>query len=75
MTFSTIVSRAGGVTLLRNLCASYQAFFNHIDVTMKIMVRLLKIRGRFADEIIQMSAVEQTKFARAQVNGNQYAQL
>jgi uncharacterized protein len=42
---------------LNYLCAAYKAFFNHIDGTMKIMAGLLR-RGRFADEIMQMSAVE-----------------
>ena len=42
---------------LNYLCAGYKAFFNHIDGTMKIMATLLR-RGRFADEIMQMSLVE-----------------
>ena len=42
---------------LNYLCAAYKAFFNHINETMKIMARLVR-GGRFADEIMQMSAVE-----------------
>jgi len=42
---------------LNYLCAAYKAFFNHIDGTMKIMTSLVR-GGRFADEIMQMSAVE-----------------
>ncbi len=42
---------------LNYLCAGYKAFFNHIDGTMKIMATLLR-RGRFADEIMQLSLVE-----------------
>ena len=42
---------------LNYLCAAYKAFFNHVDGTMKIMANLVR-SGRFADEIMQMSAVE-----------------
>jgi uncharacterized protein len=42
---------------LNYLCAAYKAFFNHINEPMKIMTELLR-RRRFADEIMQMSAVE-----------------
>ena len=42
---------------LNYLCAAYKAFFTHIDEPMKIMTELLR-RRRFADEIMQMSAVE-----------------
>jgi uncharacterized protein len=48
---------------LNYLCAAYKAFFNHIDGTMKIMAGLLR-RGRFADEIMQMSTSEKATFAR-----------
>jgi uncharacterized protein len=46
---------------LNYLCAGYKAFFNHIDGVMKIMAGLLR-RGRFADEIMQMSADERSVF-------------
>ena len=59
---------------LNYLCAAYKAFFNHIDGTMKIMVQLLR-GGRFADEIMQMSASEKATFAQAGVKGSQYAPL
>jgi uncharacterized protein len=42
---------------LNYLCAAYKAFFNHIDGTMRIMTSLVR-SGRFADEIMQMSATE-----------------
>ena len=42
---------------LNYLCAAYKAFFNHINEPMRIMTELLR-RRRFADEIMQMSAVE-----------------
>ena len=42
---------------LNYLCAAYKTFFNHINEPMKIMAELLR-RRRFADEIMQMSAVE-----------------
>jgi uncharacterized protein len=58
---------------LNYLCAAYKAFFNHIDGTMKIMVRLLRA-GRFADEIMGMSTAEKTTFAQAEVKGSLYAQ-
>ena len=47
---------------LNYLCSAYKAFFNHIDGTMKIMARPLS-RGRFPDEIMQMSAGEKDTFA------------
>jgi uncharacterized protein len=46
---------------LNYLCAGYKAFFNHIDGVMKIMAGLLR-RGRFADEIMQMSPHEKSAF-------------
>jgi uncharacterized protein len=58
---------------LSYLCAAYKAFFNHIDGTMKIMARLVK-GGRFADEIMQMSAGEKATFVLGEVNGRQYGQ-
>jgi len=42
---------------LNYLCAAYKKFFNHINEPMRIMTELLR-RRRFADEIMQMSAVE-----------------
>jgi len=42
---------------LNYLCAGYKAFFTHINEPMKIMASLLR-RGRYAYEIMQMSAVE-----------------
>jgi uncharacterized protein len=59
---------------LNYLCAAYKAFFGHIDGTMKIMVRLLR-GGRFADEIMQMSAGEKATFARGEVKSSQFAEL
>jgi uncharacterized protein len=59
---------------LNYLCAAYKAFFNHIDGTMKIMVKLLT-EGRFADEIMQMPASEKATFAQAGVKASQYAPL
>jgi uncharacterized protein len=43
------------------LCAGYKAFFIHINDTMKIMAGLLR-KGRFADEIMQMTAEEKEQF-------------
>jgi uncharacterized protein len=57
---------------LNYLCAAYKAFFAHIDGPMKVMARLVRA-GRFADEIMQMSAVEQSTAARGGVNSSQYA--
>jgi uncharacterized protein len=48
---------------LNYLCAGYKAFFNHIDGTMKIMAELLR-RGRFADEITQISAANKEALLR-----------
>ena len=59
---------------LNYLCAAYKAFFGHIDGTMKTMAGLLR-RGRFADEIMQMSAVERAAFACGEVKSSQHAQL
>lgn len=42
---------------LNYLCSAYKAFFSHIDGSMKIMARLLR-KGRFADEIMQLSVAE-----------------
>jgi len=42
---------------LNYLCAAYKAFFTHIDEPMKIMAGLVR-RGRFADEIMQISAAK-----------------
>jgi uncharacterized protein len=55
---------------LNYLCAAYKAFFGHIDGTMKTMAGLLR-RGRFADEIMQMSAVERAALARGEVKNTQ----
>ena len=57
---------------LNYLCAGYKAFFAHIDGPMKVMAGLVRA-GRFADEIMQMSAVEQSTAARGGVNSSQYA--
>ena len=46
---------------LNYLCAAYKAFFTHIDKPMKIMAGLLR-RGRFADEIMQISEAEREVF-------------
>ena len=46
---------------LNYLCAAYKAFFTHIDEPMKIMAGLVR-RGRFADEIMQISAGEREVF-------------
>jgi uncharacterized protein len=59
---------------LNYLCTAYKAFFHHIDTTMRIMVQLLR-RGRFADEIMQMSASEKATFARTEGEGSHYARL
>ena len=40
---------------LNYLCAGYKSFFTHIDGPMKTMANLLR-QGRFADEIMQLSA-------------------
>jgi uncharacterized protein len=48
---------------LNYLCAAYKAFFTHIDGTMKIMASLLR-QGRFADEIMQMTADEKLMFVQ-----------
>ena len=42
---------------LNYLCAGYKLFFHHIDPSMQTMANLLR-QGRFADEIMQMLAVE-----------------
>jgi serine-type anaerobic sulfatase-maturating enzyme len=59
---------------LNYLCAAYKAFFNHIDGTMKIMANLLR-RGRYADEIMQMSASEKVTFMQGAVKRSQYARV
>jgi serine-type anaerobic sulfatase-maturating enzyme len=59
---------------LNYLCAGYKAFFTHIDGPMKIMAGLLR-EGRFADEIMQMSAGEKATFTRGEVKSSEYAQL
>jgi serine-type anaerobic sulfatase-maturating enzyme len=59
---------------LNYLCAAYKAFFTHIDGTMKIMASLLR-RGRFADEIMQMSTIEKATFAREEARSSQQPQL
>jgi hypothetical protein len=41
---------------------------------MQIMTRLLR-GGRFADEIMQMSAGEKAAFAQTDVKGSEYVQL
>lgn len=61
---------------LNYLCAAYKAFFTHIDGTMKIMAGLLR-RGRFADEIMQMSAIEKAAVTQGQreVTSSQHTQI
>jgi uncharacterized protein len=59
---------------LNYLCAGYKAFFTHIDGTMKIMTGLLH-RGRYADEIMQMSAGEKATFMQGEVKKSQYARV
>jgi serine-type anaerobic sulfatase-maturating enzyme len=59
---------------LNYLCAGYKAFFTHIDGTMKIMAGLLH-RGRYADEIMQMSAGEKATFIQGEVKRSQYARV
>jgi uncharacterized protein len=59
---------------LNYLCAGYKAFFTHIDGTMKIMAGLLH-RGRYADEIMQMSAGEKARFMQGEVKKSQYARV
>jgi len=43
---------------LNYLCPGYKLFFNHIDRVMRIMADLLR-RGRYADEIMQILAMEE----------------
>jgi uncharacterized protein len=43
---------------LNYLCAGYKLFFNHIDRPMRMMVDLLR-RGRYADEIMDILAMEE----------------
>ena len=57
---------------LNYLCAAYKAFFNHIDGTMKIMTSLVR-SGRYADEIMAMSASEKEAL-RAGVDGGRPTQ-
>jgi len=59
---------------LNYLCAGYKTFFNHIDGTMKIMAALLR-RGRYADEIMQMSADEKAAWMQEKTKKSQYAQV
>jgi len=53
---------------LNYLCAAYKAFFTHIHEPMTIMTELLR-RRRFADEIMQMSAVEKRDLLAAAPGG------
>ena len=53
---------------LNYLCAAYKAFFTHIHEPMTIMTELLR-RRRFADEIMQMSAVEKRDLLAAVPGG------
>jgi uncharacterized protein len=43
---------------LNYLCAGYKVFFNHINRPMRMMANLLK-RGRYADEIMDILAMEE----------------
>lgn len=50
---------------LNYLCAGYKAFFTHIDRPMRMMAQLLQ-QGRYADEVMQILANEETnKFQQA----------
>ncbi len=48
---------------LNYLCAGFMAFFHHVDYPMKIMVGLMR-RGRPANEVMQLLAAEEAKWAR-----------
>jgi len=56
---------------LNYLCAGYMAFFKHINRPMKMMAELLR-RGRYADEVMEILAIEESKlrasFAKAGSN-------
>jgi uncharacterized protein len=43
---------------LNYLCAGYKLFFNHINHPMRIMAELLR-RGRYADEVMNILAMEE----------------
>ncbi len=43
---------------LNYLCAGYKLFFNHIDHPMRLMAELLR-RGRYADEVMNILALEE----------------
>lgn len=43
---------------LNYLCAGYKAFFTHIDQPMRMMAHLLR-QGRYADEVMQLLAVQE----------------
>jgi uncharacterized protein len=45
---------------LNYLCAGYKLFFNHIDHPMRIMAELLR-RGRYADEVMNILAMEELR--------------
>lgn len=49
---------------LNYLCAGYKAFFKHADHPMRIMADLIR-QGRYADEIMQMSAASNNNAALA----------
>ncbi|MGC1474952.1 MAG: anaerobic sulfatase maturase [Terriglobales bacterium] len=57
---------------LNYLCAGYKEFFAHINGPMKVMARLIRA-GRFADEIMQMSAAEKSTVARGEVESSRYS--
>jgi uncharacterized protein len=52
---------------LNYLCAGYKLFFNHIDRPMRIMADLLR-RGRFADEVMDILAAQETALQQAFAN-------
>jgi uncharacterized protein len=58
------ISTPDGEPGLNYLCAGYKAFFTHIDRPMRMMADLLR-RGRYADEVMSLLAVDEAEAARA----------
>ncbi len=56
--------RPDGEPGLNYLCAGYKAFFTHIDRPMRLMADLLR-RGRYADEVMDILAAEETQWREA----------
>jgi uncharacterized protein len=48
---------------LNYLCAGYKLFFKHINRPMRIMADLLR-RGRYADEVMNILALEELQKVR-----------